>query len=314
MASQKLCACDPTRESLIGKKLNFIDTVHLPFSVLVRSLSNVPQSGLWMNHFRGIPRGPHLSRFDVIYLDESARVLACVENFTEAEFEPLGQEVASAIILPAHALASLNVLAGDQLRICRAGRVLAGEDLSIGEEPQRCLRDATPRGADLRLLGGEEFPSTNAADSGFGIRNQKLSFKQRVLLWFFPEAADADRRHGKRLPARNLVAYYWTGGAPQAYKLADVSASGLYLFTEERWLPGTRLVMTLQRGSDASSNGEDISRVESEVVRWGEDGVAFRFVESGFVDLNTGEIVEGKKFDRQALEQFLRQVSGSEDL
>jgi hypothetical protein len=48
--------------------------------------------------------------------------------------------------------------------------------------------------------------------------------------------------------------------------------------------------------------------VESEIIRWGVDGVGCAFVESGFVDLNRGEIVEDQKFDRNAFEQFLYRV------
>jgi hypothetical protein len=314
MASEKLCVCDRTRENLIGTKLDFVDTVHLPFVALVKSLSNVPETGLWLNHFRGIPKGPRLSRFDVIYLDERATVLSCVENFTEVEFKLLEQEAASAVILAAHSLAKVNVQPGDQLRVCRAGKVLAGFP-DNGETPadtQICIREGMAGAACREKQRGEASLNTNdVAAPATEISNQKLSLKQKFLFWLFPKPDDGDRRRGKRLPAANLVAYYWTGGAPQAYKLAEISQSGLYLFTEERWLPGTRIVMTLQRESDPTET-EEISRVESEVVRWGEDGVAFRFVESGFVDLNTGQIVEGRKFDRAAFDQFLHRVVDSE--
>ena len=67
---------------------------------------------------------------------------------------------------------------------------------------------------------------------------------------------------------------------------SHVSQSGLILLTDERWLPGTRIVMTLQRGG--KDRPEEIHRVESEVIRWGVDGVGCAFVESGFVDLNNG--------------------------
>ena len=139
--------------------------------------------------------------------------------------------------------------------------------------------------------------------------DEKPSLKVRFLRWLFPEAASIDRRRGERLPVPGLVAYYWTGGAPQAYQLGNVSRSGLYLLTEERWLPGTRIVMTLQK-EKREANSEDISRVESKVIRWGEDGVGCEFVESGYVDLNTGEIIEDQKFDRAAFEQFLHRAQG----
>jgi hypothetical protein len=66
--------------------------------------------------------------------------------------------------------------------------------------------------------------------------------------------------------------------------------------------------MTLQRQDGSESTPEDFHRVESEIIRWGVDGVGCAFVESGFVDLNRGEIVEDQKFDRNAFEQFLYRV------
>jgi hypothetical protein len=90
MGTQKLCACDGTSKSLISKDVVLVDTVKLPFAELVNDLSEVTHDVLWLNPFRGIPRGPRLSRFDVIYLDEDCRVLELVENFAEVEFAPIG--------------------------------------------------------------------------------------------------------------------------------------------------------------------------------------------------------------------------------
>ena len=98
MGAQKLCACDRTRQSAIGVQIGFVDTVKQPFAAIVKGLSDVSEDGLWLNPFRGIPPGPRLSRFDVIYLDENCRVLEYAENFTEAEFEPLSKTPASALM------------------------------------------------------------------------------------------------------------------------------------------------------------------------------------------------------------------------
>jgi hypothetical protein len=132
----------------------------------------------------------------------------------------------------------------------------------------------------------------------------------RFLRWFFPKVAPSDRRRGERMPEPGLVAYYWTGGSPNSYPVGNVSSSGLYLVTEERWLPGTRIVMTLQRNGPAAVKADDVCRVESKVVRWGDDGVGCEFVESGFFDMNNGEVIEGLKFDREALERFLLRGRG----
>jgi hypothetical protein len=144
------------------------------------------------------------------------------------------------------------------------------------------------------------------AETGQNGESEKPSLTVRILRWLFPPTASGDRRRGERMLAPGLVAYYWTGGSPQAYRLGNVSQSGFFLLTEERWLPGTRIVMTLQRDDSGEAKSEEIHRVESEVIRWGVDGVGCSFVESGFVDLNSGEILENQKFDREAFDKFLR--------
>jgi hypothetical protein len=309
MGTQKLCACDRTRQSLMSADIDLVDTVKQPFATIVKDLSEVTHDGLWLNPFRGIPHGPQFSRFDVIYLDENCRVLEYVENFAEVEFAPIRRKAASALILPAHSLASSQIQQGDQLRICAGSKALAGFDdsrLPAEEEGSfQCLRknplftsQAAKRTHERQVMEAEK--ALRAGD------DEKPSLMVRFLRWLFP--APGDRRRGERMPVPELIAYYWTGGAPQAYQIRNVSQSGLYMFTEERWLPGTRIVMTLQREECGEARREDIHRVESEIIRWGVDGVGCAFVESGFVDLNSGEVVENQKFDHEAFAQFLCRV------
>ena len=308
MGTQKLCACDRARQILISEDIDFVDTVKQPFTAIVKDLSEVTHDGLWLSPFRGIPRGPRLSRFDVVYLDENCRVLEYRENFAEVEFAPIGSEAASALILPAHSLGSSHIQKGDQLRICSGSKALAGFDeisLSADEEGWLgCVRkkDLLESQAQKSAHERQHVDAEAGQDGG----NEKPSLTVRILRWLFPPTASDDRRRGERLLAPGLVAYYWTGGAPQAYRLGNVSQSGFFLLTEERWQPGTRIVMTLQRDGSGEAKSEEIHRVESEVIRWGVDGVGCVFVESGFVDLNSGEILENQKFDREAFDKFLR--------
>jgi hypothetical protein len=309
MGTQKLCACDRARQTLVSVNINFVDTVKQPFTEIVKDLSEVTHHGLWMNPFRGIPRGPRLTRFDVIYLDENCKVLDCIENFAEAEFAPIGSEAASALILPAHSLTSSQIKKGDQLRICSDSNALAGfDDMSLTADEDGSLRCSRRNGflASQAQKGTTEQQVANE-EAGQYAATEKPSLTLRVLRWLFPPPTPSDRRRGERSLVPELVAYYWTGGRPQAYQIGNVSQSGLFLLTEERWLPGTRIVMTLQRSGDAWS--EEIHRVESEVIRWGVDGVGCAFVESGFVDLNNGEVLENRRFDREAFEQFLCRAS-----
>lgn len=68
-------------------------------------------------------------------------------------------------------------------------------------------------------------------------------------------------------------------------------------------------MMTLQMEATADENIADTACVESQVVRWGEDGVGFKFVQSEFVDLNSGELVSGKRFEKVAFQQFLDRLA-----
>jgi hypothetical protein len=307
VGTQKLCACDRTCQSLICAEIKFVDTVKQSFAVIVKNLCEVNENGLWLNPFRGIPRGPRLSRFDVIYLDENCQVLALAENFIEAEFEPFHGEAASALILSPHAIGSLQIRKRDQLMICKGTRVLAPSEeseLSAIRQGSQCVKDL-----GLRALPAQTSPrqQPSAIDTAAQVEfEEEPSFVVRLLRCLFRIPTSADRRKRERLPAPGLAAYYWTGGEPKAYQLGNVSQSGLYLLTDERWRPGTRIVMTLQKGSGDEVGSEKISQVESKVVRWGEDGVGCEFVQSGFVDLNTGEIAKDRKFDQEAFAKFLQ--------
>jgi hypothetical protein len=307
MGTEKLCACDRTRQSPLCAEIDFVDTVKEPFLTIVKGLSNV-KDGLWLSPFRGIPRGPQVSRFDVIYLDEDCRVLDYVVNFAEAEYEPIPEVAASALVLPAHTLGSFPIRKGDQLRICRGNRVLAGaqeSSSSTGFEGAPLCETNMERLAAQVPTQKNEAPIAKREAAASPSMEAEPSLVVRFLRWVFPESALSERRRSERSPEPGLVAYYWTGGSPNSYPLGNVSSGGLFLVTDERWLPGTRIVMTLQRHNPNAAKADDICRVESKVIRWGEDGVGCEFVESGFFDLNNGEVIEGGRFDRKGFEQFL---------
>ena len=311
MGTEKLCACDRTRQSPLCAEIDFVDTVKEPFLTIVRGLSDV-KDGLWLSPFRGIPRGPRVSRFDIIYLDTDCRVLDYVVNFAEAEFDPIPEIAASALILPAHALGSFPIRKGDQLRICQGKRVLAGAgDFSSTRGFEKTDLCATyMKESSDQPIQQHAAPAAKPQITASPVEEEEPSRKVRFLRWLFPKPVPSERRRGQRLPEPGLVAYYWTGGSPNSYPIGNVSSSGLYLVTDERWLPGTRIVMTLQRNNPAATKADDICRVESKVVRWGDDGIGCEFVESGFFDLNNGEFIEGQRFDRDAFEQFLLRVRG----
>jgi hypothetical protein len=129
------------------------------------------------------------------------------------------------------------------------------------------------------------------------------SWAARLLRWVANQPPPA-----RRLPYPGLVAYYWTGGAPQSYHVGNISASGVYLITKERWTPGTLIMMTLQRTDDQGKDIEDAIAVMSQVVRWGPDGVGLHFIPPETAHQGSGEILSGRGADKKALDQFLHRV------
>jgi hypothetical protein len=127
----------------------------------------------------------------------------------------------------------------------------------------------------------------NEAKSGPGAPSRKLQF----LSWLYPdlhlERVEKTRREARaapRLPNPGLVAYFFTGGSPRPHEVKNISVTGFYMYTNERWLPGTIIRVTLQIVGTSGENPHDTITVHSRVVRWGIDGGGFEFVLPGFID------------------------------
>ena len=75
-----------------------------------------------------------------------------------------------------------------------------------------------------------------------------------------------------------MVAYYFTGGSPAPQRISNISVTGFYLQTDERWMPGTVVRMTLQRLGSKGDDPADTITVNSRIVRWGADGEGFEFI------------------------------------
>jgi hypothetical protein len=135
-----------------------------------------------------------------------------------------------------------------------------------------------------------------------GMRNFKLP-KSWLQRWWSP-----DPRKAPRYPTPGLAAYYWTGSAPRAQKVKDISSTGLFVVTEERWYPGTLVLMTLQKTDCVEEGAEKSISVYTRAVRWGDDGVGLQFVESDTQDPRLGMDQLADKLDRKELDRFLQRL------
>lgn len=88
-----------------------------------------------------------------------------------------------------------------------------------------------------------------------------------------PEADRAERRR-----VEQFAAYRWSGSGVTHEIVRDISLSGLYLVTKERWDPGTVLTLTLQREGPLDLDPARRITTQVRVVRCGPDGAGLSFL------------------------------------
>jgi hypothetical protein len=88
-----------------------------------------------------------------------------------------------------------------------------------------------------------------------------------------PEVERAERRS-----VDQFAAYRWNGTRLVQEAVRDISQTGVYIVTEDRWQPGTMVTLTLQREGPLETNSERRIDVRAKVARCGKDGMGLAFV------------------------------------
>ncbi|HEV2133245.1 MAG TPA: PilZ domain-containing protein [Terracidiphilus sp.] len=102
-----------------------------------------------------------------------------------------------------------------------------------------------------------------------------MSILRNLLL----KAGLSERRKDGRLPAHGLEVSYWTGLEQKRVKVKDISATGIFLLTEDRWVPGAVVQLTMQKRGVLDRDSRLQVRLRARCVRLGDDGVGLTFVE-----------------------------------
>jgi hypothetical protein len=87
-----------------------------------------------------------------------------------------------------------------------------------------------------------------------------------------------DQRKQERLPLPPLVGYLGTARASKPYELGNISLTGFCLLTDERWIAGTEMPITLQRTNLPAQDEAGSFTVQATVVRSDDEGVGFSIV------------------------------------
>jgi hypothetical protein len=310
MESRRLCAYNQTRECFLGLEVSAVDLPSAELKSLLHKLSFKSGEGLWMTPSRGIPNTGMRTLLDLIYLDEDCRVIEVVESFPTFHVSPSSPHPSSILALPIHSIYSSQTQSGDQLVLCvaeemqgRLERITSASAVAGGVQSAVLLRgkplwSGGPGVAELKVRSTEERPQEKRSEDnrpeeerpetgqtyemdliepGMNCIKPPTNWLKR---WWFPDPRTApdQRRSAPRETLPGLAAYYWTGAPPKSHSIKDISPAGLYVITEERWYPGTLILMTLQAVDDGKDNFEHAIAVQSRAVRWGNDGVGLQFI------------------------------------
>jgi hypothetical protein len=286
LASPVHCAYNQTRECFLALEVLATELSYVSIGEILAKQSFKSGEGIWLKPFHGIPTTGLFAPLDLIYLDSHCRVIEVVESFPTFLATSVISRVASVLVLPAHSIYSSQTQPGDQLILCVAEEMEAQlEQLAAGSDDPGVLQGAVVLREQPLWSGGPglvELESRAVAlserqahemsliEPGIRAVRPPQNWLQR---WWSP-----DPRRAPRERAPGLAAYYWNGVAPKAHSVRDISETGLYVVTEERWYPGTLILMTLQNTQAGGEIAERSISVLSRAVRWGNDGVGLQFV------------------------------------
>jgi hypothetical protein len=324
MELQRLCAYNQTRECFLGLEVSAADISYAGLKELLGKLVLKSGEGLWMAPFRGIPETNMRDPLDLIYLDEDCRVIEVVESFPTFRVTPTSPQAASVLALPTHSIYSSQSQQGDQLVLCVAEEMqrrlerfssssgIAGTAQNAAVLRARPLWSGGPGVTEMGNRSGEDNSKSEQSyemdlvEPGMNGVKPPKSWLER---WWSPDPGKApDMRKASREMSPGVAAYYWTGAAPKAHSVKDISSAGLYVVTEERWYPGTLILMTLQAEGGGEGGVEHSIAVHSRAVRWGNDGVGLQFIlqEAPAASKGPNPLTHG--VNKGELDQFLAQL------
>lgn len=296
METQGLCVYNITRKAHLGREAMALDPTVVPLRRIVEHLMFDLAPGIWISPFRGIPPLPNLPPFDLICLDADDRVVEVSAGFSASTLvtNSSRKPPSSALALPLGSIAPTGTAVGDRMLICDPDEFevqlerRAGPPIFVSSAQPYALPTAAP---------------TNGTDHS----TVRETLGVRLLRWL-----GTDRRKGARYVFSNLVAYTWNGEVPEPLPIGDISESGLYLVTQERWFLGTRMLMTLQKANADNAAQHESIAVQTKVVRWGADGEGLSFILSDspehLGDENWPEAVANKR----KLKKFLHHMKSEE--
>jgi len=278
MHKNKYSVYNTTRETFLSLGIEAADTALARLKGLIGRLKLAADDGLWVVPSRGVHTIGVPFPLDLIYLDADSRVIHILESFSPFRIAPLIAQAASVLQLPTHTIYSSHTQVGDQMLVCMAN------------DMKHRLTIANERKWNEHEMVEEEVPVVQG----------------NVFARWMKKLFANDRRRAKRLATRNLSAYFWNGDQHKPHEVENISSTGMYLKSDERWYPGTVVKMTLQDNGSESDRSRQTIAVESVTVRTDEGGTGLKFI---LPDAEDGQYIPNAGFDGAdagALNRFLK--------
>jgi len=245
MERQKYCVYNQTSECFLSLGVTLAGDALSHVREILRKRPQMFDDGHWVLGPKSIHTLGLFSPRDLVYLDADYRVVDVVESLPLFRMARMKAGVASMLALPIHTIYTSQTQVGNQLVICVAEEM----EFRLRSMPRQAAVESGEMAADnLRFM-------TDGRPSDVSRRRTKL-------------------QHGPR-----LAAYDSSGAALSVQGIRDISASGLYLMTDERWPLGTRVALTLQKTDAPEETAQPPVVVQLRVTRWGGDGIALAFVQ-----------------------------------
>jgi hypothetical protein len=313
------CAYNETRERFLGLE---VIAGEFSFASLEKALARLalkPSEGFWLKPFYGLPTTGPFNPFDLILLDDNCTVLEIVESFAMSLTGSSIQRATSALVLPVDTICSSETQIGDQLVLCEAeemewrlkwlacarddSRVLQGAVL-LREQPLWSggleLMEREDRNED-ESCGLIEAYEMSLIEPGMSAVSPPINNPAR---WWSPDPLTAPQK-----PWPGPAVYLWNCPIPKPHSFRDTRATKLHgVLTEERWYPGTLVLMMLQRTDAWVETAERSISVVSRAVRRAKDRVDLQFVLDDEQNSRIGRNPEKDGTGNDEFTQFLQKL------
>ena len=275
------CGYNKTRGYILGVEIACGDFSAPNLTDRLPLLAPKSGAGLWMVPFRGIPAMDAPVPLDLIYLDRDRRVIETVEFFPTFRVSPSSPPAASVLALPVHSIFASHTQPGDQIAFGHVEDVEhelallfgSGAAANAAQEAlgavQKPMASVAPVPQNVFVMPArtkepkeearpreEVAPSTPAQEAAKPEPRKNDPPRKKGWLQRLISPDPPEPRKNLRLSLPGLTAYFWTGATPLPHTIRDISVTGLYVVTEERWYPGTLVQMTLKKSGDGGPKSE----------------------------------------------------------